>query len=155
MDSEHGCEPNLVARLFGRAARVEGFDLAPESLPKRSTNTFPRCVRLVHSTQYRRIFEHALRNSDQAFTMLARHNNLGHPRLGLAVSKKCAQKAARRQRIKRLIRESFRIWQPCLPAVDIVVVCRPVVDTMDNRQVFNSLESHWQRICLKCEDCSS
>ena len=155
MDSEHGCELNLVAKLFAHVEHVAGFDLATEPLSDRRKNAFPRRVRLVYATQYRRVFRHPLRSSDQAFTTLFRQNNLGHPRLGLAISKKCSPKAVRRQRIKRLIRESFRTWQFRLPAVDIVVICRPVVNTMNNRQVFNSLKNHWQKIYLKCKDCSS
>ena len=153
MDFGHGCELNLAVRLFEHVEHVAGFDSAPKHLPIHKANTFPRRARLVHSTQYRRIFEHALRNSDQAFTVLVRHNNLGYPRLGLAVSKKCSPKAVKRQRIKRLIRESFRTWQFRLPVADIVVICRPVVNTMNNQQIFNSLEKHWQKIYLKCEDC--
>ena len=52
-------------------------------------------------------------------------NGLDRTRLGLAVPR-AVGKAARRNRIKRLLREGFRLSQHDLPAgLDMVVVVRP------------------------------
>ena len=50
----------------------------------------------------------------------ARPNDLGVPRLGLIVAKKVLRRAVDRNRVKRVIRESFRKRRG-LPALDIVV----------------------------------
>ena len=52
-------------------------------------------------------------------------NDLGHSRLGLSVSRSVGT-APRRNRIKRLIRESFRLMQHDLPrGYDLFVIVRP------------------------------
>lgn len=52
-------------------------------------------------------------------------NSLGHPRLGIAISRKCAPRAITRNRAKRIIREAFRLRQHRLGGVDIVFLGRP------------------------------
>ena len=66
-------------------------------------------------------------------------------RLGLAVSKKHCRRATARNRIKRIIRESFRQQQDMLTGLDIVVINRPAATEASNREMFDSLEQHWQR----------
>ncbi len=66
-------------------------------------------------------------------------------RLGLIISKKAAPKAVDRNRIKRLVRESFR-QQQSLKSADYVVMAKPSVKQLTNQQVFESLQHLWQRI---------
>jgi len=51
-------------------------------------------------------------------------NGLGHPRLGLSIGRKVGM-AVRRNRIKRWIRETFRLMQHELACADLVVSVRP------------------------------
>jgi ribonuclease P protein component len=80
--------------------------------------------------------------------VLCRSNDEEVSRLGLAISKKNCRRATARNRIKRIIRESFRQQQAALAGLDIVVINQPAAQNASNRQVFDSLESHWQR-CRK------
>lgn len=77
---------------------------------------------------------------------LARWNTLGHPRLGLVVSKKNVKLAVDRNRFKRLVRESVRLRQDQLPAVDIVVLARRGVQDMDNDVLYRQLHGMWKRL---------
>ncbi len=67
-------------------------------------------------------------------------------RLGLAVAKKHVRRAVDRNRIKRLVRESFRQHQPQLKGLDLVVLVKPGIHKADNPALFSSLETHWQRL---------
>lgn len=51
-------------------------------------------------------------------------NSLGHPRLGIAISRKCAPHAVTRNRAKRIIREIFRLGKDRMGSVDIVFLGR-------------------------------
>ena len=80
-------------------------------------------------------------------TILGRLNSLGHPRIGLTVAKKNVRRAHERNRIKRLTRESFRLRQHELPAMDFVVVAKKGVADLDNRALSEALEKLWRRHC--------
>jgi ribonuclease P protein component len=112
--------------------------------------SFPRTARLTTSDHFQRVFAKPTRVSNQAFTLLACANHEGTPRLGLAISKKCARKAVERNRIKRLVRESFRMYQKELPAIDIVVLCRPEANQLSNKELSSGLNKLWHRLQKKC-----
>lgn len=74
--------------------------------------------------------------------------------MGLAASRKYARRAIDRNRIKRVVRESFRRHRHCLCGVDLVVLCRRRTVTLPNDRLFSSLAVHWKRIreqlCVVC-----
>lgn len=73
-------------------------------------------------------------------------NEAGEARLGMAVSIRAAGNAVRRNRIRRLIRESFRMHRQELPAVDLLVTARAPATAATNGEIFASLARHWQAI---------
>lgn len=127
------------------------------------TACFSRQERLLKAEEFSRVFKKPFRSSDRYFTILAvdiEIDDIGDvdaeqvktgliksgPRLGLAISKKNAKRAVDRNRIKRLIRESFRQNQHQLPLIDLVVMAKPITKSAENRQIFNSLEQHWNKL---------
>jgi ribonuclease P protein component len=82
--------------------------------------------------------------------IIARPNSLEHARLGLAVGVKAAGNAVNRNRIKRLVRESFRRRQAGLPAVDFVVNARAAAGRAGNAQIAAALDALWARIMERC-----
>ena len=65
-------------------------------------------------------------------------------RLGLAIAKKQLPRAVDRNRIKRVVRESFRLLQ--IQGHDFVVLARRDTVTAANAQLFLSLKLHWDRL---------
>ena len=102
-----------------------------------------RELKLLTADNYSFVFDKAERFGNYSFTVLARPNDLTHPRLGLAVSKKCAKRAVDRNRIKRLFRESFRINQHKLPSVDIIAMCKPSAIKLSNHEMHQQIEKQW------------
>ena len=119
-------------------------------MPSEAGFEFPRDRRLLKPDDYRRVFSDGQRSIDVCFLVLARPNRLSRARLGLAVSKKNSRRAVDRNRIKRVIRESFRIHQHQLEGLDLVVVTRHGIARADNNDCFVSLHEHWQRVAEKC-----
>lgn len=86
--------------------------------------TLPRSRRLSGRVAFRRVFEKGARATRGPITVYALANDLDHARLGLTVPRHVGT-AVRRNRIKRLLRESFRHLQHDLPAPhDVVIVVR-------------------------------
>jgi ribonuclease P protein component len=85
----------------------------------------PRSHRLAGRAEFAAVFDARVRASAGPLTVYARPNELGHPRLGITIGRKVGT-APRRNRIKRMLRESFRLLQHDLPAGDdLVIVVRP------------------------------
>jgi ribonuclease P protein component len=73
-------------------------------------------------------------------------NEGGGARLGMAVGTRVASRAVDRNRLRRLIRESFRMHREGLPAVDLLVTARSAAAKAKNAEVFESLARMWQAI---------
>ena len=82
--------------------------------------------------------------------LVHRSEQAAAPRLGLAIAARVVGNAVSRNRIKRLVRESFRLHQHELPAVDIVVSARSLARTADNAAIIRSLERHWRAVINQC-----
>jgi ribonuclease P protein component len=117
---------------------------------------FPRRARLTEPVDYSQVFKCCrYRLTDRSFTVLATSSQLDRPRLGLAISRKVARNAVARNRIKRVIRESFRHWQTRLDSLDIVVLGRAGVATQPNKALDAALEKLWTQLIEKCAGSSS
>lgn len=106
---------------------------------------FRKDNRLLDAAAFRRVFRDASRSRDKWFIVLCRENETELARLGLAISKKHCRQATARNRIKRIVRESFRQHQEQLAGLDIVVMNQPPATTGSNGQLFASLSDHWRR----------
>lgn len=77
---------------------------------------FRRLQRLTLDREYRAVYEARVRLVRGGYLLSSRPNSLGWHRLGIAVPRAVGS-APRRNRFKRLIRESFRLMQHTLPGL--------------------------------------
>jgi len=109
-----------------------------------------REARLTDKPQFDLIHREGLRVSDGCFTVIARPNELGHPRLGMAVGIRAAGNAVNRNRVKRVVRERFRQRQQELPSVDLVVNARAGAAGASKAQLAASLDALFVRMSQRC-----
>jgi ribonuclease P protein component len=94
-------------------------------MPSPRTYAYSSKHRLQHALQFQAVYAAKVRESRGPLTVFALPNDLGHPRLGLSVGRKVGI-APRRNRVKRLLREAFRLMQHDLPrGYDVVINVRP------------------------------
>ncbi len=99
--------------------------------------TRPR--RLANSHDFRRVREQGRCWSDSRLVLCVYPNSLDTVRVGYAVSKRIG-KAVRRNRIRRLMRESVRAYGDLLdPGWDIVIIARPRVSVAGYWDVSSSV----------------
>jgi ribonuclease P protein component len=75
--------------------------------------------------------------------------------VGLVIAKKNVGKAVQRNRIKRLIRQSFRTLKPTLNNLDLVVLARKDADKLENQAIVDQLNQLWQDLAKKLTRVSS
>jgi ribonuclease P protein component len=86
--------------------------------------SYRKLERITNHSRYRIIYQQGVWRSSQHFTIIACSNFQGARRLGLTVTKKVGN-AVKRNRIKRLIREFFRLNKSLFPAgYDVVIMVR-------------------------------
>lgn len=114
------------------------------------SNHFGRHKRLLSASDYRVVFSGAaLRAGQNEFLLLARSNDCGHHRLGLAVAKKHVRRATQRNRIKRSAREAFRHLPDSEPGLDIIFLSRPGAAKTGKDVYTRDLPRQLQRLCSK------
>ena len=69
---------------------------------------FPKSARLLKRAEFRRVYDEGQRRNGSYFAVFYRPNGLGETRLGITVPARVG-KAVLRNRVKRRLREAFRL----------------------------------------------
>jgi ribonuclease P protein component len=107
--------------------------------------------RLRRTAEFKQLYAHGRRLGAEPFTAVVRPNQLGTARLGMSIAARNVRRAVQRNRVRRLIRESFRQRCDQLPALDIVVGVRSGVQAVTRARLRESIERLWQKIASTCE----
>lgn len=115
---------------------------------------FSRQSRLLKPAEFKFVFQQPVRSGDECFRVLARINTKQQHRLGMAVSKKACSTAVGRNRIKRVVRESFRTRMSATSeqALDIVVMPTTSATEQSNKTLDESISAHWKRLLRRAGD---
>jgi ribonuclease P protein component len=98
---------------------------------------------LRDSEAFSRVFSSKHRWADAHFLVIAVGNNGEPARLGLSVGKKYLRRATQRNRVKRIIRESFRAVRHTLHGLDLVVITKASPEKLPNALIATAMHGHW------------
>lgn len=107
---------------------------------------FPKQLRLNQAGDFKTVFRVGKKQAGRYLAMLVHANSLSYPRLGLVVAKKAVRKAVMRNRIKRMIREGFRLQQHVLGGVDIVVIVYNGIAALNRVELRQQIDMQWVKL---------
>ena len=108
---------------------------------------FSREKRLLTPRHFKAVFDSPTgKVPGKNLLLLARNNDLDHPRLGLVIGKKSVKLSVERNRLKRLMRESFRHHQDNLVGWDIVIIARKGLGDVESPELIQHFGKLWKRL---------
>ena len=111
-----------------------------KALECKDGNTFRQFERIRKKSEYLSIYQQGTRSYTHHFTIVFQKNQLGYRRLGITVSKKVGG-AVRRNRIKRMVREFFRLNKnQVAESQDTVVIGKKGMPRLSYQDVCKELE---------------
>ena len=147
MDSALGWPP--AAGAPSCAAEGEGEE--PPCLPEShlSKHSFRKSHRLLTRAEYQKTLDDTqMRISKKAFVLLARRSGAPNARLGLILSKRQIPCAVSRNRIKRVLRESFRTIP--MPPVDLIFIARRQSDALSRDEMREQVQRALAELAATC-----
>jgi len=99
------------------------MDSPPNPTPGRKALGFRPAMRVKSGSDFQRAYRDGNRARGSIMVVVACPNGLAFSRLGLSVGRRIWKNAVRRNRVRRVFREAFRLGYPELPAgYDFVLI---------------------------------
>lgn len=116
-----------------------------------ATFSFRPEQRLLQAAEFQKVFDLAQYKIHQSGFMLLATSHSTSTRLGFVVAKRKVRRAHERNRIKRLARESFRLNQAQLPALDIILMAKSDALSLSNAELDSQLRKAWRALARKAQ----
>ncbi len=103
----------------------DNVERPPDPGPQRQQRgqRFEAWMRVRRGADFQAAYRRGRRARGEHFTVVAAPNGLGHTRLGLSIGRRAWRRAVPRNRLRRLVREAFRLEYGELPeGYDLIVV---------------------------------
>jgi ribonuclease P protein component len=111
---------------------------------------FARSQRLRRPAEFKGAYARGRRLGNEFLSAAVRPNEQAAARLGLSIAARTIGNAVHRNRLRRLIRESFRADQHALPPVDIVIGARNAARDATAPELRVALARLWKQIIDTC-----
>lgn len=105
---------------------------------------FTKQQKLLNSDEFQNVFsspDHVLRK--KIVTVLVSRNQLDYGRLGIIVGKKNVKFSTTRNRLKRQIREAYRLKQSLLSGWDVVVIVQRSAPQLSRKEFYQRVDQLW------------
>jgi ribonuclease P protein component len=100
--------------------------------------------------EFKRVYANGRRFGNEFFTVNTLANELPCARLGMSIAARNLRRSVDRNRMRRLIRESFRIHQHDLLSVDIIIGTRSSVLRAERAVLNAALVKIWRKLGTSC-----
>jgi len=132
----------------GRACllRQEG-KLLTKGGPKEGLGFLFKTIILAEKLNFDLVFSSPTNSEDKFFAVFYAPNTTPRNRIGISIAKKFVNKATKRNKLKRLIKNSFLQGLNCETGVDVVVKAKYQASKVAGDKILlESLTNHWQKI---------
>jgi ribonuclease P protein component len=110
-------------------------------------SAFSRDKRLLNAVDFQQVFKCGKRQKTTYFSVVfCKNQHCDKARLGVVIPKKHNPLAVTRNRIRRVIRESFRLHQAMLGSVDLVIQVQRSLHNIENAGLYEDLNHQWQQL---------
>ena len=110
------------------------------------TSVYPPAARLRSPADFGALRRNSARLSSNCFQVQYRLVPGGAARLGMAVSRRVSKLAVVRNRIRRIVRESFRAARAQLPGCDVLVIARSTAANAGRPELRAAADSIWRQL---------
>ncbi|CAL4041904.1 Ribonuclease P protein component [Buchnera aphidicola (Phyllaphis fagi)] len=114
-------------------------------MKKNNRLLFSKKLRLLKSHSFNYVFKKPIKTEYCEITILSRYNHFNFPRLGIIVSKKVSKYSYKRNKIKRIIRESFRLVQHHLLSLDFILIVKKNILIIKTKNLKKKIKYLWIR----------
>lgn len=127
----------------------------PFSLTRRFA--YPKSRRLLKPPEFQRVFDNVdCKQGGRFCTLLSTKSNQDESRLGLIAAKKNLKLAVQRNRVKRLLRETFRLKHEefiqlnC--SFDVIALVKASAANAPAKDIHSELEKQWSKLIAKRQE---